>query len=188
MAADWQSHAGSSFTIDVDLTDTLVHQVSLYLVDFDNSGRSESIEVLNAANNTVLINPQTVSNFAGGEYLTWYLRGNVEFVIRTVAGPNACVSGLFFGAAPSAATFVATDATTQGNWQGVYGTDGENVIGSSTANYPAYAQVSVTGNSSQTWAPSTTTVSALQQPPPASGRVAADWQSSGAKHFLHHRC
>ena len=73
------------------------HEVSLYLLDFDNAGRSESIEVLNAANNAILINPQTVSILlAGGEYLDWNLRGNVEFVITKVTGPNACVSGLLF--------------------------------------------------------------------------------------------
>ena len=132
----------------------------MHLVDLDNAGRSESIAVLDPATSAVLINPQTVSHFAGGEYLTWYLRGNVEFLITNVTGPNACVSGLFFGATATTAAFVATDPTTQGNWQGVYGADGENVLGSSTANYPPYAQVSVTGNSSHTWAPSTTAVSA----------------------------
>ncbi len=42
--------------------------------------------------------------------------------------------------ATATASFVGTDTTTQGNWKGVYGSDGYNVIGD-TASYPAYAQV-----------------------------------------------
>ena len=156
-----------------------MHEVSLYLVDFDDNGRSESIEVLNAETGAVLDSPQTVSNFAGGEYLTWNLKGNVEFVITDIAGTTAVVSGIFFGGATPTATFSTTDMTTQGNWQGTYGLDGENVIGSGTTNYPAYAQVTVSGNTTTTtWAASTTDVRALEQPPSGTGRVAAAWQSS----------
>ena len=176
VAAAWQS--GTSFTINVDMTDTRVHEVSLYLVDLTDNGRSESIEVLNADNGAVLSLAQTVSNFAGGEYLTWNLKGNVEFVITEITGPTAVVSGIFFGGATPTANYLATDVTTQGNWQGNYGVDGENVIGSGTTNYPAYAQVNVTGNTTTTtWAASTTDVRALQQPS-GSGRVAAAWQST----------
>ena len=42
---------------------------------------------------------------------------------------NLTLSGLFFGTAPPVASFVSTDNTTKGNWQGSYGTDGYNVIG-----------------------------------------------------------
>ena len=47
-----------------------------------------------------------------------------------------------FISATTTATFVGQDNTTQGNWKGVYGADGHNVIGDAQ-NYPAYAQVSV---------------------------------------------
>ena len=159
------------------MTDLNVHEVSLYLVDFDYNGRSESIEVLNAENGAVLSNPQTVSSFSGGEYLSWNLKGNVEFVITDIAGTTAVVSGIFFGGVTPTASYVATDTTTQGNWIGLYGADGETVVGSGTTNYPAYAQVAVTGNTTTTWAASTTDVRALEQPG-GSGRVAAAWQSA----------
>jgi hypothetical protein len=178
VAADWQST--TSFTIHVNLVDDLSHEVSLYLVDYTNSGRIESIAVLNAQTGAALSAPVTVANFSGGEYLTWNVTGRVEFVVTDVHGPNAVVSGIFFGMTAPAASLLATDTKTQGNWIGVYGTGsggGENVVGSSAANYPAYAQVSVTGNRTNTWAASTTNVRALQQPG-GTGRVAADWQSS----------
>ena len=44
----------NSFSIGVNLTDGLAHEVSLYLVDFNNAGRSESVEVLNAETGAVL--------------------------------------------------------------------------------------------------------------------------------------
>jgi hypothetical protein len=75
------------------------------------------------------------------------------------------------------ATYIGTDATTKGNWIGVYGTQGYNVIGK-TASYPAYATVSVTGNSSFTWAASTADIRGLQWPGAPASRIAACWYSS----------
>jgi hypothetical protein len=86
-------------------------------------------------------------------------------------GTDAVLSGLFFGGATPAATFVSTDMTTAGNWQGVYGTGGYNVIGAS-ASYPGYAQVTPIGTTTTVWASSTTDPRALQQPG-GTGRVAA---------------
>jgi hypothetical protein len=76
----------------------------------------------------------------------------------------------------TSATFVGTDTTTQGNWRGVYGTDGYNVI-NDTVQYPAYAQVTASGQGSWTWVGSTTDGRALQK---ASGtdRIAATWYGS----------
>jgi hypothetical protein len=74
----------------------------------------------------------------------WTLKGHVKlkFTHLTPAGYNAVVSGLFFGAAGGAAnsaTFVTTDTATQGNWKGVYGSDGYSVI-NDAASYPPMRQ------------------------------------------------
>jgi len=71
VAADWQS--ATSFTINVDLTDGRPHYVSLTWLTTARAPPKRASEVLNAANNAVLSAPITVSNFAGGEYLTWAL-------------------------------------------------------------------------------------------------------------------
>jgi predicted secreted protein len=71
------------------------------------------------------------------------------------------------------ATFVGTDTTTQGTWKGVYGTDGYHVI-NDTVNYPAYAQVTPSGQLNYTWAASTSEVRALQKAN-AADRIAATW-------------
>jgi hypothetical protein len=184
IAACWYS--ATSFTVDVNLTDGQSHQVALYLLDWDNGGRAERVDVLDASSGAVL-GRQAVSGFSGGEYLVFTVSGHVQFRITNLAGPNAVLSGLFFGGAgstppppPSAtAAFVKTDATTQGTWQGAYGADGYNVVGT-TASYPTYATVAPSGQSSWTWAASTTDVRALQQPGSTTTRIAATWYAGGS--------
>ena len=55
----------------------------------------------------------------------------------------------------SAASFVATDSTTKGSWQGTYGSQGADVIGGSNS-LPSYAALTTTGASAWTWASTTT--------------------------------
>ncbi len=76
--------------------------------------------------------------------------------------------------AATSATFVQTDTTTQGNWKGVYGSDGYNVINDAVS-YPSYAQVSVSGQSASTWAASTTDARALRKAASSTDRLAACW-------------
>lgn len=151
VAACWYDK--TTLTVNVNLTDGQTHEVSLYLLDFDNSGRSECVNVLDAASGTVL-SSQVVSNFSGGKYLVWDVSGDVEITITSLQGPNAVLSGVFFDPV-GAASLVSTDQTTGGSWQGAYGADGCNVAGDSAA-YPSYAQVSSVGATSYTWAASTT--------------------------------
>ena len=77
------------------------------------------------------------------------------------------------GGGTATAAYVRTDTTTQGNWHGAYGSDGYNVINDSVS-YPNYAQVVPSGQSSFTWAPSTTDARALQKAI-VNDRIAATW-------------
>jgi hypothetical protein len=58
----------------------------------------QKIEVLDAATGTVLAG-RIISNFSGGQYHVWALSGHIRFRITRISGPNAVVSGLFFGGA-----------------------------------------------------------------------------------------
>ncbi len=169
---------GGTFTVDVDLTDGQAHQVSLYLLDWDSTSRSERIDVLDGTTGAVL-STQTVSSFTGGEYLTWTVTGNVQFRFTDLSGANAVLSGLFFGTPPqgNTATFAGSDTTTQGNWSPTYGSAGYEVIGGQTS-LPSYATVTATGQQSWTWASSTTDVRAPQVAPGATARVASTWYGS----------
>ena len=166
---------GSSFTVDVNLTDGKSHVVSLYAVDWDGTSRSEQVEVLDAGSGAVL-DTQTLSSFHNGTYLSWTLSGHVVFRFTPLAGANAVLGGIFFGngaSAPASATFRSADTTTQGTWKGVYGADGYNIIGD-LASYPSYASVSPSGQSSYTWSASTADVRGLEKADAgATDRIAA---------------
>jgi hypothetical protein len=100
IAASWES--ATSYTISVNLTDGNTHQLAMYFMDWDRNGRAQTVEVLDATNNTVL-NTQTLSAFTEGKYLVWNIRGNVKIRLTRVAGYNATLQGMFFDAATTAA-------------------------------------------------------------------------------------
>ena len=75
------------------------------------------------------------------------------------------------------AAFVHSDTTTQGNWHGVYGPDGYNVINGTVA-YPSYVTVTPSGTSAATWTSSTTDVRALYTSATSTSRIAACWFNS----------
>ena len=109
VAACWYS--GTSFTVDLNLTDGVTHQVALYAVDWDKAGRTERVDAVDPANGSVL-DSRTVSSFTGGQYLVYNVTGHVQFRITTVAGANAVLSGLFFGGPPPPPTPTATPTPT----------------------------------------------------------------------------
>jgi hypothetical protein len=88
-----------------------------------------------------------------------------------VASASATVSVV----AGDKATFVKADTADQGNWQGVYGAQGYNVIGAS-ASYPSYATVTPSGQSTKVWAKWTKDVRALSRP--GGRRIAAAWDAA----------
>ena len=80
------------------MSPTGTQTVALYLLDYDQKGRSESVQVADDSNAAIGA-PIAVSgtNFANGEYLIWSISGEVHIKITLVGGPNAVASGIFFG-------------------------------------------------------------------------------------------
>jgi uncharacterized delta-60 repeat protein len=78
----------------------------------------------------------------------------------------------------NSASYIRSDAATQGTWKGVYGAEGYSVFGETTSN-PSYVGVTPIGKSDWTWQWSTTDASALQR---ANGtdRLAACWYASSS--------
>jgi uncharacterized repeat protein (TIGR01451 family) len=93
IAATWYSN--STFSLDVNLTDSNPHQFSLYAVDWDLNGRTETIQVVDANTNAIL-DTRTLSNFSNGVYLVWNLSGHVRINVIWAGGVNAIVNGVFF--------------------------------------------------------------------------------------------
>ncbi|WP_168221952.1 retropepsin-like aspartic protease [Aquisphaera giovannonii] len=177
IAACWYS--GSSFKVDVNLTDGQKHGLGLYFLDWDSTGRAERVQISDAATGAVL-STQSIASFHNGLYLDYTVSGHVRITITRTGGANAVLSGLFLDPPPmpTTATFVKQDATTQGTWINAYGKQGYDVIGGS-AGLPGYATVTPSGQSGWTWAAGTTDVRALQAPGTTS-RIAACWYSGSS--------
>src|SRR5262249_48303091 len=150
----------TSFTIDVNITDGNTHRVSLYLLDFDaNNARSERIDVIDPTTG-ITLDSRAFSSLSAGEYASWAVSGHVQFKVTNLNPSwNAVVSGIFFDPAPNGvtgpATYLGTDVTSLGNWQGTPGIaaggaienqgvatiSGSTISGNSLAAYPASSAV-----------------------------------------------
>jgi parallel beta-helix repeat protein len=180
-------YSSTAMSFDLNLTDGKTHEVSFYALDWDKVGRTETVQVVDAATGSVL-DTENLSSFQNGKYLTWNLSGHVHINITNTGPYNAVVGGLFFGGKPAVtatATFVSADTTTQGNWRTAYGANGYDIEGDTSAknpNLPSYATLGVTGASLFTWAASTTDVRALQNAA-NTGRLATTWYTAGTMTF-----
>jgi hypothetical protein len=91
-------YSSTSLAADINFTDGKTHRVAVYVCDWDNSGRAETIDLVNVATGAV-VQSQTISGFYNGRYLIWDLKGHFQIRFNRTAGPNAVVNGLFFSAA-----------------------------------------------------------------------------------------
>ncbi|MBZ5577623.1 MAG: hypothetical protein LAP40_13765 [Acidobacteriia bacterium] len=94
---------------------------------------------------------------------------------QAVTGTGGAVT-LATGSSTGSAVFLRTDATTQGSWKPIYGSEGYSVIGDSTS-LPSYVTLA-SGASSFVWAASTADVRALQKAASSTDRIAAAWYSN----------
>ena len=94
IASTWYNNV--SFSFDIDFSDGKSHQLAFYAVDWDNQQRSETIRIADASTNA-LLDTRTLSNFYNGAYLVWDITGSVTITVTTASGPNAVISGVFFG-------------------------------------------------------------------------------------------
>ena len=96
IASTWYD---SSFRIDLNLTDGTTHQIALYVVDWENINRAETIDVRDYGTG-VLLNNLSLANYTNGQYPVWNIKGHVTFTITNTnpaQGQNAIVSAVFFG-------------------------------------------------------------------------------------------
>src|SRR5262249_37541186 len=98
---------------------------------------------------------------------------SIDLTPVSVVSPALTVpSGMISQAATNSsnsALFLKIDKTTQGNWKGVYGANGYNVVGDTVA-YPSYVKATPSNQIPYVWSTSTTDARALQSPSTA-GRI-----------------
>jgi hypothetical protein len=188
-------YSSNSFSIDVTFTDNLVHRVALYLLDYDQTGRQETVSI---QEDGVPFDTETFSNFQNGQYGAWNLTGSNVITVTPVGAANAgaVVSGIFFGpgayngvpllplnAAPAAyAEYMNSDTQTQGTWTGRYGANGY-VIANGNSQPPTYGVASVTGAIPYTWAPGTNDLRALQMSPGSASRTGSAYTQYASHSF-----
>lgn len=97
-AADYNSALYTSFYFDINLTDGRMHQVALYMLDWDLQGRGQNVTVTDASSGATLDSRPNLSGFQHGVYFVWDLSGHVKITLnhQNQPGQNAVASGLFF--------------------------------------------------------------------------------------------
>ena len=170
-----------SFSVSLNLTDDNTHQVALYLLDWSNNGRSETIAIADAVTKTVL-STQSFTNFDNGQYAIWEIKGDVVITVTVTSngvGDNPLIAAIFFGgssgAPSSSATYSGLDTTTQGTWSGKYGADGGQIANDTSVTLPSYASLTFNGASTYTWDGLTTDPRALQVSSGSASRIASTY-------------
>jgi len=148
---EWLSVVGA-FAVDLDLPADY-KKVTFYSIDSDdnkNGRRRYWLEVQDRDSGKTLAR-QEVTDYGLGRYISFLVSGKVRVIFRAENGFGATLSGIFFDPAgpqtpPSpggnAAVLLGVDDKTGPTWQGNYGQDGYEIIGSAVQD-PAYAKVSV---------------------------------------------
>lgn len=186
IAAVW--YTSGQMTVDLPLTGSQARTLAVYCLDWDFLGRVQTLELLNASG--TVLDSRTLSGFGGGVWAVWAVSGSVRLRVTRIAGPNAVVSGLMFGASapppvepppsgqPGQAQFSGSDSNTKGNWKSAYGSEGYVIVNDAASN-PSYVTPSASGQQSHTWASSTADARALLKAASAAGRIAAVWYTPG---------
>ena len=184
MVCGWYN--ANEFALNVPLNDSQSHRVALYFHDYNNAGRQQTVEILDA-NTGAVLGARTLSNFANGVYSVWDLKGKIRVRVKRVAGPNAVLSAFFYGPASStppvntggnAVRYVSSNTTTGGTWKGTYGSQGYQLATEATQ-MPNYANVSFSGKTDHVWNWNTGDSAALQKGT-ASDRLAACWYAANS--------
>jgi len=93
IAGCWYTNASASFMVDLNFSDSAVHQVAFYFVDWDSYGRNLRVQVLDANGN--VLSTQNLTSFVNGAYLVWNLTGHVKLQVTNQGGGNPVLSGIF---------------------------------------------------------------------------------------------
>jgi len=95
IASAYTQGASKPFSMNINFTDSQIHRVALYLLDWDTSVRVQTISIKDNATGNV-IDTETLSNFHQGYYAIWNLQGNVTISVTPAINSTPAVSGVFF--------------------------------------------------------------------------------------------
>lgn len=96
-----QRYAPLHEIIEIDFKDNLIHRVSLYLLDWERTGRWTVVDVIDV-NTRKRMDSQNITDFGSGVYLKYNCRGKIQFRITNVytdrytQSQDAGFSAIFF--------------------------------------------------------------------------------------------
>ena len=71
-----------------------MHRVALYFVDFDDAGREQVVEIIDAETGAAL-DRSDLSAFGSGVWLSYDLAGSVVIRVTSLTDASAVMSGIF---------------------------------------------------------------------------------------------
>lgn len=92
IAACW--YEMDAISVNIRLADGRPRLLTAYFLDWLGSGRAMNIELLDGLSGALLTS-QSVTDFGGGQYLTWAVQGHITLRVTRLQGANAVISGLF---------------------------------------------------------------------------------------------
>jgi hypothetical protein len=94
LASAYTQYPSTSFKINVDSPIGTNELLTLYLLDWDNEGRVETITITDLSTGVVL-DTETASAFQGGIYYSWVISGSVVVTVTPSGSSSPVVSGIF---------------------------------------------------------------------------------------------
>jgi hypothetical protein len=92
----WYNAAPFALTLD---TSGGQHEITLWVLDYDKFGRTETLEIKDAASG-IILDSETASNFQSGLLLSWIISGNVQVEVVSTGPVNGVLSGIYFNPPP----------------------------------------------------------------------------------------
>ena len=93
IASAWSAARQSTTTINI--SDTAMHAIALYFVDFDNKARVQTVEIIDPRTGAVLDNTEII-NFGSGVWLSYDVKGSIQVRVTSLNSASAVLSGIFF--------------------------------------------------------------------------------------------
>ena len=94
------SNSDQTMTLTIGVDGTRDYQVALYFVDWDNQGRREAVEMMDATTLKLVAPVKIVDTFAGGKYLVYTYNKSAKFRFNKIRGETVTLSGIFFDPKP----------------------------------------------------------------------------------------
>lgn len=88
-------YSTNNFVLKLPFTDTKIHRLALYCLDYENKGLKQYVELFNM-DTGALLQSYALSNFTKGAYVRFDIRGKVSVRFRSDVGDRAVLSGVFF--------------------------------------------------------------------------------------------